>query len=94
MGTAEPPNKGHVGDNIDSAVVSFVERLTSFEGLKCIRTIGETIFGTLTCVLCREVYYIVSLTEVLLYTNNMSYQWQHRGDIQMKCSGNYCSRIN
>ena len=22
----EPPNKGHVGDNINSAVVSFVER--------------------------------------------------------------------
>ena len=30
----EPPNKGHVGDNINSAVVSFVERLSSFGGLK------------------------------------------------------------
>ena len=25
----EPPNKGHVGDNINSAVLSFVERLSS-----------------------------------------------------------------
>ena len=25
--TVEPPNKGQVGDNINSAVVSFVERL-------------------------------------------------------------------
>ena len=25
-----PPNKGHFGDNINSAVVSFVERLSSF----------------------------------------------------------------
>ena len=25
--TVEPPNKGHVGDNINSAVVSFVESL-------------------------------------------------------------------
>ena len=28
--TVEPQNKGHVGDNINSAVVSFVERLFSF----------------------------------------------------------------
>ena len=27
--TVEPPNKGHVGDNNNSAVVSFVERLSS-----------------------------------------------------------------
>ena len=27
--TVEPPNKGHVGDNINSAAVSFVERLSS-----------------------------------------------------------------
>ena len=27
--TVEPPNKGHFGDNINSAVVSFVERLSS-----------------------------------------------------------------
>ena len=37
--TAEPPNKGHIGDNINSAVVSFVERLSSFGGQKCIKTI-------------------------------------------------------
>ena len=56
--TVEPPNIGHVGDNINSAVVSFVERLSSFGDSKRIRTIGKTIFGTLNCVLCREVYYI------------------------------------
>ena len=43
----KPPNKGHVGDNINSAVLSFVERLSSFAGCpKCIRAIGRTIFGT------------------------------------------------
>ena len=41
----EPPNKGHIGDNINSAVVSFVERLSSFGGSKCIRTIGKQILG-------------------------------------------------
>ena len=35
----EPLNKGHIGDNINSAVSSFVERLSSFGGSKCIRTI-------------------------------------------------------
>ena len=32
--TVEPPNKGHVGDNINSAVVSFVERLSSSRRFK------------------------------------------------------------
>ena len=41
--TVEPPNKGHVGDNINSAVVSFVERLSSFGCSKCI---GKQILGT------------------------------------------------
>ena len=45
MITVEPPNKGHYGYNINSAVVSFAERLSSFGGSKCIRTIGKTIFG-------------------------------------------------
>ena len=57
----------HVGDNIISAVVSFVERLSSFGGSKCIRTIGKQIFGTLNCVLCREVYYTVSLSRRVHY---------------------------
>ena len=30
----EPPNKGHFGDNINSAVVSFVERLSSLRRFK------------------------------------------------------------
>ena len=75
--TVEPPNKGHVGDNINSAVVSFVERLSSFIGSKCIRSIGKPIFGTLTCVLCKEVYYTVPisegpLSEVTLYVHSMT----------------------
>ena len=56
--TVKPPNKGHVGDNINSAVLSFIERLSSFRGSKCTKTIGHVIFGS---VLCREVYYTVSL---------------------------------
>ena len=32
--TVEPPNKGHVGDNINSAVVSFVVRLSSLPRFK------------------------------------------------------------
>ena len=59
--TVEPPNKGHVGDNINSAVLSFIERLSSFRGSKCTKTIGHVIFGTSNSVLCREVYYTVSL---------------------------------
>ena len=58
----EPPNKGHVGDNINSVILSFIERLSSFRGTgsKCTKTIGHIIFGTSTSVLCREVYYTVS----------------------------------
>ena len=26
--TVEPPNKGHIGDNINSAVLSFVRKVT------------------------------------------------------------------
>ena len=38
-----------------------------FGGSKCIRTIGKQNFGTSTCVLCREVYYIVSLSRRVHY---------------------------
>ena len=34
----EPPNKGHIGDNIHMAVLSFVERLSAFGSSKRIRT--------------------------------------------------------
>ena len=56
--TVEPLNKGHVGDNINSAILSFVETLFPFGGSRCIRVIGKTLFGALTCVLCKEVYYL------------------------------------
>ena len=39
--TVEPLNKGHVGDNVNSAVLSFVERLSSFRGSKCTKTIDR-----------------------------------------------------
>ena len=32
----EPPNKGHFGDNINSADLFFVERFSSLGGSKCI----------------------------------------------------------
>ena len=44
----EPPNKGHFGDNINSAVLSFIERLSSFSGSKCTKTIGHVILGPQT----------------------------------------------
>ena len=34
--TVEPLNKGHFGDNINSADLFFVERLSSLGGSKCI----------------------------------------------------------
>ena len=36
MSTVEPPNKGHFGDNINSADLFFVERFSSLGGSKCI----------------------------------------------------------
>ena len=68
--TVKPPNKRHFGDNINSNVVSFVERLfSSHIGSKSILEIyRETyIFGILTCVFCRKVYYIVSLSRRVHY---------------------------
>ena len=63
----EPPNKGHIGDNINSAVLSFIERLSSFRDSKCTKTIGHVIFGTSNSVLCGEVYYTVSLFQRVHY---------------------------
>ena len=34
--TIEPPNKGHFGDDINSADLLFVERLSSLGGSECI----------------------------------------------------------
>ena len=48
VSTVESPNKGNVGDTINSAVLSFIERLSSFRGSK---TIGHVIFGTSNSVL-------------------------------------------
>ena len=59
--TVKPPNKGHIGDNINSAVLFFIERLSSPRGSKYTKTIGYVIFGTSNSALCREVYYTVSL---------------------------------
>ena len=62
--SVEPPNKGHVGNNInsESAVLSFIEKLSSFRGSKCTKSIRRACnCGTSNSVLCREVYYAVSL---------------------------------
>ena len=59
--TVEPLNKGHIGDNLNSAVLSIIGRLSSFRGSQCIKTIGNVIFGTSGSVLCREVYFRVFL---------------------------------
>ena len=48
--TVEPLNKGHVGKNINSLVLSLVERLSSSRRLQscnCIKTIGRVIIWDL-----------------------------------------------
>ena len=78
--TVELPNKGHLGDNINSAVAPFVERWSSFGGSKCIKTVGNQIFGTSTCVLCREIYCIVSLSRRVHYRSSqciLPRHWAH-----------------
>lgn len=67
MHMVDPLNKGHVGDSINSVVFSFIERLSSFRGSQCNKTIGKVIFGTLSNVLCREVYCTVSLFQRVHY---------------------------
>ena len=49
-------NKGHFWDNINSADLFLVERFSSLGGSKC-----RYYIGTVSCVLCREVCYSVSL---------------------------------
>ena len=60
----EPPNKGHYGDNINSAVMSFVERLFPFQRLKNYKETWQ-LFGTLTSILCRDrgLLYCVPISE-------------------------------
>ena len=36
LSTGEPPNKGHFGDDINSADLFFVERFSSLGGSRCI----------------------------------------------------------
>ena len=57
----EPPNKGHIGNNTNSAVLSFIVRLSSFRGSKCSKIIGHVIFGTSNSAFCKEVYLIYSV---------------------------------
>ena len=74
--TVKPLNKGHIGKSINSAVVSFAERLSSSQRVQ--------LFGALKSVLCREVYLLrpylgeSTILEVLLYckllNETMGYQ--------------------
>ena len=71
----EPPNKGHLGDNINSADVPFVERLSSLRRFKMYWDYREANFWDLelcplyierSIILCpylggSTVYYISSL---------------------------------
>ena len=55
----EPPNKGNIGDNINSAVLSFIERLSYFRGSKCTKTHVIIIIGTSNSILCIERFIIL-----------------------------------
>ena len=65
--TVKPPNKEHLGNNINSTVVSIVERLSFLGCSKCIKTLGKQIIREVESVLCREVYYIMSLSRRVHY---------------------------
>ena len=58
MYAVELPNKGHFGDNINSADLFFEEKFSYLGGSKCIVGIGT---GTISHVLYREVCYTVSV---------------------------------
>ena len=55
----EPTNKGYVRDNINSAVLSFIEKFPPLEVLSVLKLLlGSVIFGTLSNILIYgEVYY-------------------------------------
>ena len=63
--TAESLNKGHFG----TVFLSFVRRLSSLESPKCIGTIGWKYLRTSSCVLFREIVFILErpLSEIPLY---------------------------
>ena len=72
--TEEPPNKGHLGVGINSADLFLEERFSSL-GARRFKMYCRNFTGTISCVLCREVCYTVSLfgarsplLEVPLYT--------------------------
>ena len=57
--TVEPPNKVHVGDNVNSLVLSFVEKLSSSRRFKTMERLN--IWDLKQCP-CRVVYYTLSLS--------------------------------
>ena len=59
----EPPNKGHVGDNINSAVLYSVEVVLFQRFQYVLEVYGKQFLGTSTCVLHKEVYYTVPILE-------------------------------
>ena len=61
-----PPNKGHIGDNVNSAVSSFIVRLSSFN-LEVLNARGKVTFGTSSNVHYREAYCTVSLLQRVHY---------------------------
>ena len=76
--TAEPPNTRHFGDDINSADLFFVERLSSLGGSKCIVgiTLGHQVMSfverfTILCLHWEGPLYIPKAT--LVATSNQSY---------------------
>ena len=73
----KPPNKGHIEDNINSLIV---ERLSSSQRLSMYRNCKEgSFFGTSSSVPCREVFYIVSLSQ------RVHYQRFHYTELSYAC---------
>ena len=56
--TVGPPNKGHVGDNINSLVMSFVERLSSSQRFSIYRNYRERDIKQCSYN-CREVFFLL-----------------------------------
>ena len=61
--SVKPLNKGHFGDNINSAVLSFMERVSSSRRFSIYWNYRESNFGSLSNVLYREVTYSVPFSE-------------------------------
>ena len=65
--TVEPPNKGHFGTNINSAVLSLLERLSSLRGFLMYNLYREVNLGTKAVSFIERYLIHCPLLEVRLY---------------------------